>query len=188
MGKIVLVTGGARSGKSRFAEKYASKFGEKIAYIATAEVYDEEMAFRVKLHKERRPKDWTTIDAPYDAQDAIRSAGENHDMILFDCLTIYISNLILAQKDFTDSKENYRVLEDKIGQLIKAAKEITGTVIFVTNEVGSGIVPENHLSREYRDIAGLANQFMGKAADEVYLVTCSIPVEIKHLAEPWMLA
>lgn len=183
MGKIVLVTGGARSGKSRFAERYAAKYGKKVAYIATAGVYDEEMAYRVKLHRDRRPKEWKTWEAPIDAHLALREAGEEHDMVLFDCLTIYIGNLLCAAEHIDDSAENYRSVREKVCRLIEQAEKNEGTTIFVTNEVGAGIVPDNRLSREYRDVAGIANQLMGRCAKEVYLVVCGLAVDIKKLAE-----
>ena len=123
MGKIVLVTGGARSGKSRFAERYAERYGERVAYIATAGIYDEEMAFRVKLHRERRPKEWRTWEAPYDAHIALREAGEEHDMVLFDCLTLYISNILCSMEDITDAAENYRLVREQICKLVEQAKE-----------------------------------------------------------------
>ena len=185
MGKIVLVTGGARSGKSRFAEQYAARFGKKVAYIATAGVYDEEMAFRVKLHRERRPKDWHTWEAPENAHLAIEEAGRAHDMILFDCLTLYISNLLCALENVRDSAANYELIREKISLLLEAAKEQDGTTIFVTNEVGAGIVPENHLAREYRDITGIANQLTAREAAEVYVVSCGIAVDFKKLAVSW---
>lgn len=185
MGKIVLVTGGARSGKSRFAEQYAARFGKKVAYIATAGVYDEEMAFRVKLHRERRPKDWHTWEAPENAHLAIEEAGKAHDMILFDCLTLYISNLLCAWENVRDSAANYELIREKISLLLEAAKEQEGTTIFVTNEVGAGIVPENHLAREYRDITGIANQLTAREAAEVYVVSCGIAVDFKKLAVSW---
>ena len=185
MGKIVLVTGGARSGKSRFAEQYAARFGKKVAYIATAGVYDEEMAFRVKLHRERRPKDWHTWEAPENAHLAIEEAGKAHDMILFDCLTLYVSNLLCALENVRDSAANYELIREKISLLLEAAKEQEGTTIFVTNEVGAGIVPENHLAREYRDITGIANQLTAREAAEVYVVSCGIAVDFKKLAVSW---
>ena len=185
MGKIVLVTGGARSGKSRFAEQYAARFGKKVAYIATAGIYDEEMAFRVKLHRERRPKDWHTWEAPENAHLAIEEAGKAHDMILFDCLTLYISNLLCALENVRDSAANYELIREKISLLLEAAKEQEGTTIFVTNEVGAGIVPENHLAREYRDITGIANQLTAREAAEVYVVSCGIAVDFKKLAVSW---
>ena len=183
MGKIVLVTGGARSGKSRFAEQYVARVGKHIGYIATAEVYDEEMAFRVKLHKERRPSDWKTYEAPHDAHLALKEAGAECDAVLFDCLTLYMSNLLCTLDSISDSHQNYSLANEKLDALIAQAKENRGTTVFVTNEVGSGIVPGDHLSREYRDVAGIANQWMARAADEVYLVVCGLAVNVKKLAE-----
>ena len=183
MGKIVLVTGGARSGKSRFAEQYAARMGERVGYIATAEVYDEEMAFRVKLHRQRRPASWKTYEAPHDAHLALKAAGAECDAVLFDCLTLYMSNLLCSLDSIADSHQNYSLAKEKLDLLIAQAKANPGTTIFVTNEVGSGIVPQNHLSREYRDVAGIANQWMARAADEVYLVVCGLAVNVKKLAE-----
>ncbi len=185
MGKIVLVAGGARSGKSCFAEQYAARFGKNVAYIATADIYDEEMAFRVKLHRERRPANWHTWEAPHDAHLAIKAAGEAHDMIIFDCLTLYISNLLCALESVCDSSANNELIREKIECLLEAAKKQTATTIFVTNEVGAGIVPDNHLAREYRDNTGIANQLAACAADEVYVVSCGIAVDFKKLAVPW---
>ncbi len=183
MGKIVLVTGGARSGKSRFAEQYVARVGKHIGYIATAEVYDEEMAFRVKLHRQRRPAEWKTYEAPHDAHLALKTAGQECDAVLFDCLTLYMSNLLCSLDSIVDSHQNYSLAKEKIDVLIAQARENAGTTVFVTNEVGSGIVPGDHLSREYRDVAGIANQWMARAADEVYLVVCGLPVNVKKLAE-----
>jgi len=182
LGKLVLVTGGARSGKSRFAEQYAAKYGKKIAYIATAQIYDEEMAHRVKLHRARRPAEWDTFEAPFEAEKVLKEAGGEHDLILFDCLTIYLSNLICSLPSLEDFDRNYQLIRENVDRLIAQAKDNTGTAVFVTNEVGAGIVPENHLSREYRDMAGIANQLMARAADEVYLVVCGLPVNVKDLA------
>lgn len=185
MGKIILVTGGARSGKSRFAEQYVARVGQHIGYIATAEVYDEEMAFRVKLHRQRRPAEWKTYEAPLDAHVALREAGRECDAILFDCLTLYMSNIICSLDSIADSHQNYSLAKEKLDALIDQAKANRGTTVFVTNEVGSGIVPGDHLSREYRDVAGIANQWMARAADEVYLVICGLAVNIKKLAEAY---
>ena len=183
MGKLILVTGGARSGKSCFAEKYARSFGHRVAYIATAEVYDEEMAFRVKLHKERRPADWLTFDAPHDAENAVaKAARASCDFILFDCLTLYVSNIFGALTDIEDSAKNYAEVQAAVDKLIAAAKEFDGAMLIVTNEVGGGIVPMNRLAREYRDLAGIANQTIAAAADEVYLVVCGLATELKNKA------
>lgn len=186
MGKIVLVTGGSRSGKSAFAEEYIKKLfeqGEKIGYIATSQVFDEEMKFRVKLHQERRPAAWTTYEAPYNAHMALEQASkEGCTAVLFDCITIYMSNLLCSLESIDDSEKNYVLANEKINQLVEAARNNKGTTVFVTNEVGAGIVPENKLAREYRDIAGLANQWLAKEADEAYFVVCGIPVNLKAIS------
>lgn len=182
MGKIVLVTGGSRSGKSAFAEQYAAKFGKKIAYVATAQVYDDEMQHRVDLHQARRPSEWQTYECPFAAEKAVSEAGACHDMILFDCITLYITNVLLADYREHEIAKHYEVVETAIHKLIESAKKIEATTVFVTNEVGSGIVPGDALSREYRDLAGLANQLIANEAEEVYLVTCGIATELKQRA------
>lgn len=183
--RIVLVTGGARSGKSSFAERYVKAHGERIAYIATAQIFDAEMRYRVALHKKRRPASWETFEAPFAAEAAIAEAAEAHDALLFDCLTVYLSNLLctLTEEELTDEAAVYALAEEATEKLIAAAQASGAFCVFVTNEVGAGIVPENKLARLYRDVAGLANQAFARAADEVYLTVSGIPVEIKKLAE-----
>jgi adenosylcobinamide kinase / adenosylcobinamide-phosphate guanylyltransferase len=182
MGKIILVTGGARSGKSAFAEKLAGTVGEVVAYIATAEIWDDEMAERVELHRQRRPAGWLTFEAPRRAEMAIAAASRQADVILFDCLTVYSTNALLAQATEIKSFERREAVLEEIRKLVGAAQKMVGTVIFVTNEVGDGIVPDNALAREFRDVSGLANQKVAQAADEVYWVVCGLPVEIKRQA------
>lgn len=180
--KIVLVTGGARSGKSTFAERYAAQGGRKVAYIATAQIYDEEMQERVKLHQSRRPASWPTFEAPYQAEQAIAQAVQCADAVLFDCLTLYTSNLLLAPDAPADREERYQAVLTAIDKLLSSAKQEQVDVIFVTNEVGAGIVPDNALAREYRDVAGLVNQKVARFADEVYLVVSGLAVELKKIA------
>ncbi len=184
-GKIILVTGGARSGKSAFAEKLAADMGTSIGYIATAQIYDEEMRYRVKLHRERRPSAWQTWEAPFEAEKAIAEAAKSHKVLLFDCLTLYLSNHLcrILYDELTDEVA-YRIVEEQMGALVKAAQAAAGqgtSTIFVTNEVGAGIVPENKLARLYRDASGLSNQRVAAAADDVYAVIAGIPVNIKKL-------
>lgn len=181
-GRIVLVTGGARSGKSAFAEKYVAARGGKVAYIATAEALDDEMTARVALHRARRPASWHTFEAPRAATGAIALAAGEADTILFDCLTVYVANILLDPAAPATPPERHRQIQSEIAALVAAARASAVTVVFVTNEVGAGIVPENALAREYRDVAGLANQQVAAAADEVYLVVSGIPVDIKKLA------
>ncbi len=183
MGKIILVTGGARSGKSSFAEKLALKIGNgRSAYIATAQIFDEEMNFRVKCHKARRGDNWQTFEAPFAAEKKILEASKNFKAILFDCVTIYISNFLCAE-NLDDEKFLYENLRGLIQKLINATKNSEATVIFVTNEVGGGIVPENKLARRFRDLAGLANQMLAAQADKVFLTVAGIAVDIKKLEE-----
>ena len=174
MGKIILVTGGARSGKSSFAEKLALKIGGgRAAYIATAQIFDDEMKFRVEVHKSRRGENWKTFEAPFNAEEKILEAAQNFDAILFDCVTFYVSNFLCAAE-----------LDDElIEKLIDAAKSSDATTIFVSNEVGFGIVPENKLARRFRDLAGLANQMLAAQAEKVFLTVAGVAVDLKKLEE-----
>ena len=172
---MILITGGARSGKSLYAERLALEIGEgRATYIATAEVLDDEMAERVAIHKSRRGGNWETIEAPFRADEKILEAGAGRGAILFDCVTMYISNLICA--DSTD-EEILRAVDG----IICAAEAVSGTVIFVSNEVGCGIVPENKLARRFRDLAGLANQRIAARSDKVILMVAGIAVEVKNV-------
>lgn len=179
MAEIILVTGGARSGKSSFAEKLALKLGNgHAAYIATAQIFDEEMAARVELHKSRRDKSWTNFEAPFDAEKIL---AETTGVVLFDCVTIYLTNWLLAKN--LDDKNLAAEFETWIKNLLDAAKNSSATVIFVSNEVGAGIVPENKLARIFRDYAGLANQRIAAAAENVFLTVAGIAVDLKKIAE-----
>lgn len=183
MGKIILVTGGARSGKSTFAEKYVAKYGHKIGYIATAQICDDEMEFRVKLHQGRRPSTWDTFESPFDAHEIIKAQAGTHDMFLFDCMTIYISNILSQIENIDEFDRIYDLITGKIYKLIDAIKASTATVVIVTNEVGAGIVPESKLARIYRDLSGLANQLLAEASAEVFLVVAGLPVNLRKLRE-----
>lgn len=183
MGKIILITGGARSGKSGLAESYASKHGKKIAYIATAQVRDAEMNYRVALHRKRRPASWTTYESPFMAEKAIEEAGEEHDFILFDCVTLYLSNLLCQREGGKDLAADCKEIMTAFARVLQAAAQTKASVLFVTNEVGEGIVPENAMAREYRDLSGLVNQMIAREAAAVYMVICGLPVNIKKLAE-----
>ncbi len=185
---ITLIIGGARSGKSTFAENYCLSKSTKPAYIATAQIYDSEMADRVKKHQERRRGIWTNYKEPYCISSLLERILKDHDVILMDCLTIYITNLMLQDYDyesdnqeiFMDKKENDIYKEvSKIIELIPEDKEL----IIVSNEVGMGIVPENFLARVFRDISGRMNQFVGEECDQVILTTAGIPLKIKPVLE-----
>ena len=181
--KLVLVLGGARSGKSEFAEKYVLHAGHLCGYIATAEILDEEMAERIKLHQSRRGKRWITFEAPYEAEKVFPEAGDCTDAILFDDITVYLSNMLYG-KNATQgtTAEKAVVVRERMQTLLDAAKACGRTVVFVSNEVGSGIVPDNAMAREYRDISGWVNQQIGEAADQVFYVVAGQAVDIKRLA------
>lgn len=183
MAEIFLVTGGARSGKSQFAEDFALKLSEgRAAYIATAIVYDEEMAQRVKIHQARRNNSWTTFEAPFNADKTITEVAKNFKVILFDCVTIYLSNYISTQY-LSDIDALYKNCAAQVDKLITAAKNSTAKVIFVSNEVGGGIVPENKLARIFRDIAGFTNQKIAAQSEKVFMTVAGCPVDVKQLGE-----
>lgn len=181
MGKIILVTGGARSGKSKFAEELALKIGGgHAAYIATAQIFDSEMAERVKIHKARRGSEWITFESPFNADKTVSYAAKNFNAILFDCVTIYLSNFLCNAN--LDGENIFADFEKLINNLITAAKNSDSTIIFVSNEVGAGIVPENKLARMFRDFAGLANQMLAKESAQVFLTVAGIAIDIKKFA------
>ena len=171
---LIFITGGARSGKSRLAVQLAGKTGDKVAFIATARAGDDEMAERILLHRKSRPKEWTTIEEPIDVASAIVKALE-YRVVIVDCLTLLLSNLMFENNRANDADQ----ILDAVRSLAKTSRDFEGTLIVVSNEVGMGIVPENELAREFRDLAGRANQIMAGAADEVYLCVSGIPIQIK---------
>ncbi|WP_038287954.1 bifunctional adenosylcobinamide kinase/adenosylcobinamide-phosphate guanylyltransferase [Acetivibrio straminisolvens] len=187
MGKFILVTGGARSGKSSFAESLAQKSNNEngVLYIATSIPFDEEMKKRVKKHREQRPSGWTTLEAYRDFDVKLGEVGAGKKYILLDCITLMVSNIILEKCiDWNILPENAECEAEQevtceIEKLLSAVKALDVTFIAVTNEVGMGIVPENKLSRIFQDIAGRVNQMLAKNADDVYFCVSGIPVKIK---------
>ncbi|MHB1654057.1 MAG: bifunctional adenosylcobinamide kinase/adenosylcobinamide-phosphate guanylyltransferase [Desulfitobacteriaceae bacterium] len=217
MSRFILITGGARSGKSRFAELLARQPGLPVTYMATAQIWDPEMANRVDKHRLNRPLEWSLIEEPYKITQALLKLPNENSIVLLDCITLWLSNLLLSHLPSPMAREQpapasekiatpgtpgdltgeasydqswekdaglrnqieMRILEE-VYELADAAVKIKPKVIFVTNEVGQGIVPENPLGRLYRDLAGKANQILAEAAEEVYLVVAGYPLEIKH--------
>lgn len=181
---IVLVTGGSRSGKSEFAEKLAEESGEKICYIATTEVFDDEMANRVKIHQNRRGDNWNTLEIPYKITEHLGEV-KKYKIALLDCLTMLVSNKMFSYDiDYNSAPmSKIKSIEDEIIYFIEnmliSFSQINTKFIIVTNEVGLGIIPENRLSRIYRDIVGKANQIAAKYSGEVHLVVSGIPMKIK---------
>ena len=174
--KIVLVTGGARSGKSVFSERLVRENSEKHAYIATCPVMDEEMRERVKLHQERRlDYKWITIEEQLDLAGALAKAREEKaDGILIDCLTLWINNLMYHLPAFSEEEMKRRTAD-----LIGVLEEYPGIVVLVLNEVGLGIVPESPIGRVFRDCSGRCGQMVAAVADEVWFCVCGIPQKIK---------
>ncbi|MDD5079246.1 MAG: bifunctional adenosylcobinamide kinase/adenosylcobinamide-phosphate guanylyltransferase [Candidatus Omnitrophica bacterium] len=171
MGKIIFITGGARSGKSTYAASLAEKH-KKVAFIATCQALDREMAKRIKLHQHDRPLRWKTFEEPKKVAGLINDLDNRFDCILIDCLTLLVSNLLLAKR-----KEE-QILEE-IRNMLKNLKKKKARAIIVSNEVGLGLVPANKLGRDFRDIAGKVNQLAAKRADEVFLTISGIPLKIK---------
>ena len=182
--KLVLVTGGARSGKSTFAEKYVLHYSPKCDYIATAEILDDEMADRVRLHQERRNDGrWVNHEAPYHAEEEFANLGEDTGAVLFDCLTLYMSNQMYGKTAIEGSfPERCNFVLNEIDKVLEAAKSCGKLVVFVSNEVGGGIVPDNVMAREYRDLAGWVNQKVAAACDKVFYCVAGQAVDVKKLA------
>ena len=178
MAEIIFVTGGSRSGKSDYAQKTAEALPGPRAYLATCPIIDEEMAERCRKHQEARARaDWDTIEEERDIA-GILNDGEKHKVILVDCLTLWVNNLIY------EAEQNGRVMteEDITGKcrdLLAACATFTGTIIFVTNEVGMGVVPDSSLGRRFRDIAGRCNQIIAASADEAIFLVSGIPLHLK---------
>lgn len=185
MGRILLVTGGARSGKSRFAEQLVADLGKDIAYIATARALDDEMADRIARHRQQRPAAWRTHEAPERPSAVIADEGRRCDGLLLDCLTVLTTNRILAQPVDWERPAMVRLNEveaevmTEIEAIVTAVAGSRADLVAVTNEVGYGIVPGSAMARFFRDCAGQVNQRMAAAAVEVYLVVSGIPVRIK---------
>ncbi len=179
MSRIVLFTGGARSGKSARAEQYAAHLARPVVYLATAEARDEEMRARIAHHRARRPATWRTHEAPRQVA-AVLGALDAGTVVILDCLSLLVSNLLLAHED-----DPQPVVESEVMAILTQARARELTLIVVTNEVGSGIVPAYPLGRAYRDVLGRANQQVAAAAAEVYLVVCGVPIELKALEAAW---
>ncbi|MCX8130524.1 MAG: bifunctional adenosylcobinamide kinase/adenosylcobinamide-phosphate guanylyltransferase [Clostridia bacterium] len=185
MGKLTFVTGGARSGKSSFAENKAKEYGSNVLYIATAIPFDEEMKQRVRKHREQRPSDWETVEAYKDLDIHLKDRLEDKSAVLIDCITIMVTNIMFECIENWDEfgPESSEFIESRVStevdKLISVLNMSPVPFIVVTNEVGMGIVPEHASGRIFRDVAGRVNQKLAKAADEVYLCISGLPVKIK---------
>ena len=194
--KFILILGGARSGKSTFAQGMAAKLGKKVLFVATGEPLDEEMALRVAEHKRRRPKNWRTLEIDLKVGQKLQSQTEDADVVLLDCITLLVSNILtkehdkppsypLAAEDELESERTEAIAEAEkhvlaeIEKLIDCINKHAGDFIVVSNEVGLGLVPDNKLGRVYRDLLGKANQLLALHASEVYFMVSGIPVKVR---------
>lgn len=167
--ETTFILGGARSGKSRFAESLVLKSGLKPVYLATGRAYDEEMMQRVETHRSRRGGEWETIEEPLALVDALTNASYKGRMILVDCLTLWITNLMMAEAD---------VAKEGAG-LVRFLEGLEVPIVLVSNETGLGVIPENKMAREFTDFAGAIHQEVANVCDSVYLVTAGLPQKLK---------
>jgi len=169
---MIFITGGCRSGKSRYALSYSNQHFSKKLFLATCEALDEEMAQRVENHKKMRGPEWLTVEEPIKVADRIKEYGNEVEVILFDCITLWLSNLLMKLK--SDS-----IITGEVDQLLGAIKQSRSSFIIVSNEVGMGIVPADPLGRRFRDLSGMANQRIAEVAETVILMVSGIPVFLK---------
>ena len=182
-GEFILVTGGARSGKSTYAENMAAASGKKVIYLATATGADREMRQRIAAHRAARPSSFITVEEPYYPHRVVAREDQAHTFFLIDCLTLLISNHLLRGDDGSAPDQVYEQRAEhflrEFPKMVALLRGSRATVLMVTNEVGAGIVPLGALNRIFRDTAGRANQLAAAAADRVWLVTCGLPLALK---------
>lgn len=184
-GKLILVLGGARSGKSEFAESLAGGMSPSVTYVATAAAGDGEMARRIADHRSRRPSGWKTVEETHLLPEVLREHGAIPGVVLVDCLTVWLTNLLLDESiphpgAADEEKEDHIAL--RVAELAHSALECKSNIILVANEVGMGIVPAYPLGRLFRDAAGRTNRHLARVADEVYFVAAGLAWEIKSIA------
>ena len=173
MGHLLVVTGGTRSGKSRYAVERASAWGSRVLYVATCQPADDEMRERVRRHQAERPSTWTTFEPGAHVLPVVQEQGPSADGILLDCLTLYVSSLLM-------SGSGEEAVMRQVDELCSALRQVGRPAAIVTNEVGWGVVPETPLGRLFRDAAGRANQVAARHAQEVVLMVSGLPMVVKH--------
>lgn len=173
MKRLILLTGSTRCGKSRLAVEWARRFGPRILYLATCRPADEEMRCRVKRHRRTRPASWQTRETPEHLAETLRNVNGTIDGAILDCLTLHVSRLM-------SRKASDEAVLQQIRALCDTMRRAPFPIVIVTNEVGWGVVPTSRLGRRFRDLAGLANQLVAEAADEVYLVVDGLPLCLKR--------
>ena len=186
--KKTLIIGGARSGKSHFAQELALKSGQPVLFVATAEAGDEEMRRRIEEHKKVRPADWVTLEATTQVGRQIQRSIGTAKTVILDCITLLVSNVLLNCPEHAggelDADSIEKEVMTEIEELVRCFDRVEANFIIVTNEVGLGLVPENKMGRLYRDLLGRANQVLAAHADEVYLMMAGVPMLIKSVRTP----
>lgn len=188
--RFILVLGGARSGKSDFALKLARDIGGRVVFLATAQAHDDEMRERIAVHQQQRLQEWRTIEEPLNVADALGAQARNADVVLVDCVTLWVANLLAAASpagvDEPDVAATADQLASQLGALHDWYRSSSASLILVSNEVGMGLVPPYPSGRAFRDLLGGANQRLATLATEAYLLIAGMPVELKQLAaRPW---
>ncbi len=184
--KTVLITGGARSGKSSFAQQMAFDSGKSVLFVATAQAGDDEMKRRIEAHRRARPPGWRTLEASVHVGAGVLSCIDGSQLVLLDCVTLLVSNAIAEflspDGNEIDEARAEEAVTGEIDELVRCIRQVGSDFIIVTNEVGLGLVPDNKLGRVYRDLLGKANQALARIADEVYLMVSGLPVPVKPRA------
>ena len=179
----ILIIGGARSGKSRFACELALKLGKLVLFVATGEAGDEEMKHRIEEHQRARPADWRTLEVTIHIGSQIEQKIGEAQVVIVDCITLLVSNIFNKYSNQASGQIDASLIEEKvtdeINELVECISRIDASFIIVTNEVGMGLVPTNRVGRLYRDLLGRTNQLLAQQADEIYLMVAGIPVQIK---------
>jgi adenosylcobinamide kinase/adenosylcobinamide-phosphate guanylyltransferase len=183
--ELTLILGGARAGKSAYAERLVAEYGPRVLYVATAETKDDEMRARVQSHRARRPSTWQTLEAPRNVGQALLAARPVADAILLDCLTLLVSNIALEAGDETiENPATERIVDaavkTEIEEILLAQAQLGLPMVVVSNEVGMGLVPPYPVGRLYRDVLGRANQRLAAAAQRVYLLVAGLPMTLKE--------
>lgn len=177
--QLTVILGGARSGKSRYAEQVAPQLGRRVLYVATAQAGDDEMAVRIAAHRRTRPPDWTTLEAPMHTGQAIQLADADYDVVLLDCVTLLAANVLATSFEPTDEAAADVALTIEIEALLEAYRARSRHWLVISNEVGLGLVPPYPLGRVYRDVLGRANQRLAAAADNVLFMVAGLPMVLK---------
>jgi adenosylcobinamide kinase/adenosylcobinamide-phosphate guanylyltransferase len=174
--QIILLLGGARSGKSRYAQQLAGQLDDKVLFVATGEPLDQEMLNRIAEHRKSRPESWRTLEIPIGIGKAIEKGIGNAEVVVIDCLTLLVSNLLRDEPGYLEAEKR---VTSEINELIAVMDRFDVSFVIVSNEVGMGLVPESKLGRIYRDMLGKANQLIASHATEVYLMVACLPVRVK---------